>query len=559
MKLALVTLSAASGGMSKTGGCVVKVNKCAILQGTGPGTGVHISGTVYTPTAKLDFQPSGGHYAITGALRRAGSQSGSDCREPRCRDRLRRAAVGGQRRAHGDDRWRQLARDTRRATPGPEPHADDLQLGDPALTGQRRAQQRGRRLRGALGRTLRIEAEPDELRDAPRLGQQVLDRRADVRSAVGIGEADHVAGSHSDEVADRSHRRPGTPRRSHTPATAAVSMSTAMKPSATSAAHSSGCMSKSSCVTRRPRDATSPSGRGPEFGTRSLVDDDFREDQVADLARSHAARDPDNHDVVDRARGRASVPSLPPRASCRSRSCPRRARSNRPWPPQPDSVRSSAHAFTSGENSDGIGASSPTRLPRPALPIRVHALGAYEDNDTPVARHHPVVLVPVVVRSAGRDEDLAQQQPEPLCINARPAGSSGPINSDRTLHGRPLPARRARPPSYAAGPGGAPAWPRHPGRRRPRPRRRQPGCAITPAFTRDACTEPSARLVATMHKKLSPDAMRRKSARSVIRQLYRANGRRVWWNLPTDFSTGRSQCLLPTPRVSTRACWFCTS
>ena len=72
------------------------------------------------------------------------------------------------------------------------------------------------------------------------------------------------------------------------------------------------------------------------------------------------------------------------------------------------------------------------------------------------------------------------------------------------------------------------------------------GWAITPALTRDACTEPSARVVATMHKKLSPEAMRRKSARSVILQLYRARVRRVWWNLPTCQLNGEISVLLAT-------------
>ena len=67
--------------------------------------------------------------------------------------------------------------------------------------------------RGAVGRVLRIEAESHEARDAPRLGDQIANRSADIGSAVGLGEPDHVAGCDADEVADRPDRRP-----SHAPA-----------------------------------------------------------------------------------------------------------------------------------------------------------------------------------------------------------------------------------------------------------------------------------------------------------------------------------------------------
>jgi len=67
VKLAMVGLRANTGGMQAESGCITQVNGCAVLQGTGAGTGVNISGTVYMPRAKLDLQPSGGSYAITDA------------------------------------------------------------------------------------------------------------------------------------------------------------------------------------------------------------------------------------------------------------------------------------------------------------------------------------------------------------------------------------------------------------------------------------------------------------------------------------------------------------
>ncbi|HEV7525433.1 MAG TPA: hypothetical protein VGP92_10730 [Acidimicrobiia bacterium] len=68
VKLAMIGLRAAVGGMATQNGCVTTINSCAMLSGSGNGTGVNITGTVFAPRAKFDFQPRGTRYAITDAL-----------------------------------------------------------------------------------------------------------------------------------------------------------------------------------------------------------------------------------------------------------------------------------------------------------------------------------------------------------------------------------------------------------------------------------------------------------------------------------------------------------
>jgi hypothetical protein len=68
VKLAMIGLTAALGGMATGSGCVTTINSCSVLKATGTNTGVHIEGTVNFPRAKVDFQPAGGHFKITDAL-----------------------------------------------------------------------------------------------------------------------------------------------------------------------------------------------------------------------------------------------------------------------------------------------------------------------------------------------------------------------------------------------------------------------------------------------------------------------------------------------------------
>jgi hypothetical protein len=68
VRLAMMGLTSALGGMATQSGCVTTINSCAVLKGSGIGTGFHIEGTVDVPRAKLDFRLDGGHYAITDAL-----------------------------------------------------------------------------------------------------------------------------------------------------------------------------------------------------------------------------------------------------------------------------------------------------------------------------------------------------------------------------------------------------------------------------------------------------------------------------------------------------------
>ena len=68
VKLAILGLNAAVGGMATQSGCVTTINSCAALLASGAGTGIHITGTVDVARAKLDLRPAGGHYAITDAL-----------------------------------------------------------------------------------------------------------------------------------------------------------------------------------------------------------------------------------------------------------------------------------------------------------------------------------------------------------------------------------------------------------------------------------------------------------------------------------------------------------
>jgi len=68
VKLAMLGLTAALGGMATESGCVTTINSCSVVSGTGAATGVNITGVVDVPRAKLDFRPNSGHYAITDAL-----------------------------------------------------------------------------------------------------------------------------------------------------------------------------------------------------------------------------------------------------------------------------------------------------------------------------------------------------------------------------------------------------------------------------------------------------------------------------------------------------------
>jgi hypothetical protein len=68
VKLAVLGLTAALGGMAVESGCVTTINGCAVLSGSGAATGVNVTGVVDVPRAKIDFQPNGGHYAVTDAL-----------------------------------------------------------------------------------------------------------------------------------------------------------------------------------------------------------------------------------------------------------------------------------------------------------------------------------------------------------------------------------------------------------------------------------------------------------------------------------------------------------
>ena len=92
----------------------------------------------------------------------------------------------------------------------------------------------------------------------------------------------------------------GQPRSSHTAAMAAVSMSTAMKPSATSWSRLLG--SQVEVVVRHEAAARLEAADRCRviLRARRLVDDGLGEEHVADLARAHAAGDADDQDVIDR-------------------------------------------------------------------------------------------------------------------------------------------------------------------------------------------------------------------------------------------------------------------
>ncbi len=68
VKLAIVGLANALGGMAAESGCVITAKKCAVLLGSGKNTAVNVIGTVYTPVAKIDFRPNGVQYAVTDTL-----------------------------------------------------------------------------------------------------------------------------------------------------------------------------------------------------------------------------------------------------------------------------------------------------------------------------------------------------------------------------------------------------------------------------------------------------------------------------------------------------------
>ena len=93
VKLAMVGLTAALGGMATESGCVTTINSCAVLKASGAGTAIHIAGTVDLPRAKLDFRPDGGHLRDH---RRAGRPRASTSHP---RPRVRRWSIGTTERA----------------------------------------------------------------------------------------------------------------------------------------------------------------------------------------------------------------------------------------------------------------------------------------------------------------------------------------------------------------------------------------------------------------------------------------------------------------------------
>ena len=68
VKLAVVGLSANTGGMQTESGCVTTVGGCAVVQATGNATGITVTGTVYLPRARLDLRPNGGQYRVSDAV-----------------------------------------------------------------------------------------------------------------------------------------------------------------------------------------------------------------------------------------------------------------------------------------------------------------------------------------------------------------------------------------------------------------------------------------------------------------------------------------------------------
>ena len=64
----------------------------------------------------------------------------------------------------------------------------------------------------------------------------------------------------------------------------------------------------------------------------------------------------------------------------------------------------------------------------------------HEDGGAAFVAHYLVVGVKVIVRAAGRGEDLAEQQAQPLGVDAL-HGVIGACQVDPAFYGRPLPAR----------------------------------------------------------------------------------------------------------------------
>src|SRR5207302_9443913 len=108
-----------------------------------------------------------------------------------------------------------------------------------------------------------------------------------------------------------------------------------------------------------------------------------------------------------------------------------------------------ATALTSASTSTPPRSTTPTccarrsRTPLPscsrpgtnrALPHAVDALGPHQDRHAALLRHHPVVLVEVVVGAAGGQEDVAQEKPKGIALGALEA-IVGPGQLDAALDG----------------------------------------------------------------------------------------------------------------------------
>ena len=137
----------------------------------------------------------------------------------------------------------------------------------------------------------------------------------------------------------------------------------------------------------------------------------------------------------------------------------------------------------------GVGRRRPGGRPSGVL---IDADGRDQHRGPPLGGHHPVELGPVLVRPAGRGEDLAEQQAQPLGVDARQADRRG-----RRARPRPPPSPRPSPHatcSVARGSACSSASLRVP----PRATNAATGpwltgCGTTPALTTVACGEPPGR------------------------------------------------------------------
>ena len=142
-------------------------------------------------------------------------------------------------------------------------------------------------------------------------------------------------------------------------------MSTAMKPSATSASRSSSVHVEVVVRDEAPVDCTSPSGEGRYSVARRLVDDDLRDRRCrrpcSGPSRPRCRRP--SRDRPPSASSRRSVASAASR--CRCRSCRDQLDRARPHRSTARRRRAAARAPSpAAANSDGIGANRPTRAGR---------------------------------------------------------------------------------------------------------------------------------------------------------------------------------------------------